>query len=132
MDQVFIWCLKFYHTFLLLLILNIVKVEGKRCSPDSHHPCKLYAAGFFPLIDTIPQSAIGRGVMPAVDLALQSINSKPVVIEGYHLDLVRKDTEVSVTFTFSFNYLSNFTQCQQKKICSEKNFFDSYTIKVNQ
>lgn len=55
----------------------------------------LYAAGFFPVSTKIPEGAIGRGVIPAVELALQHINDSPKVLRGIHLDLVWNDTEVS-------------------------------------
>lgn len=55
----------------------------------------LYAAGFFPVSTRIPEGAIGRGVLPAVDLALQHINDSPKILPGIHLDLVYNDTEVS-------------------------------------
>lgn len=55
----------------------------------------LYAAGFFPVSTKIPEGAIGRGVLPAVDLALQHINDSPKILPGIHLDLVYNDTEVS-------------------------------------
>lgn len=54
----------------------------------------LYAAGFFPVSTKIPEGAIGRGVIPAVELALQHINDSPKVLRGIHLDLVWNDTEV--------------------------------------
>lgn len=101
MGQLSVWFSKCYQIALLSLVLFLLKVESKQCYPDSYKPCKLYAAGFFPLSERIPQGAIGRGVMPAVDLALQSINSDPSVIKGYQIDLVRKDTEVS-KFYFYF------------------------------
>ena len=55
----------------------------------------LYAAGFFPVSSSIPEGAIGRGVLPAVELALQHINDSPKILPGIHLDLVYNDTEVS-------------------------------------
>lgn len=54
----------------------------------------LYAAGFFPVSSSIPEGAIGRGVLPAVELALQHINDSPKILPGIHLDLVYNDTEV--------------------------------------
>lgn len=63
----------------------------------------LYAAGFFPVSSKIPEGAIGRGVIPAVELALKHINNSPKILRGIHLDLVWNDTEVSLTkFFYSF------------------------------
>lgn len=56
---------------------------------------KLFIAGFFPTSTSIPEGAIGRGVIPAVNLALQHINNSPLVLRGYHLDIVYNDTKVN-------------------------------------
>lgn len=66
----------------------------------------LHAAGFFPVSTKIPEGAVGRGVIPAVELALQHINDSPKILHGIHLDLVWNDTEVSThPFIHSFIYL---------------------------
>ena len=54
----------------------------------------LHAAGFFPVSSKVPEGAIGRGVIPAVELALQHINDSPKILRGIHLDLVYNDTQV--------------------------------------
>lgn len=56
----------------------------------------LYIAGFFPTSSKIPEGAIGRGVLPAVYLALNHINQNvpSAVLHGYKLDLVWNDTQV--------------------------------------
>lgn len=54
----------------------------------------LFIAGFFPTSRDIPQGAIGRGVLPAVRLALQHVNESPL-FNKYRLDLVWNNTKVS-------------------------------------
>ena len=53
----------------------------------------LYIAGFFPTSHDIPQGSIGRGVLPAVRLALQHVNESPLFTK-YKLDLVWNNTKV--------------------------------------
>ncbi|KAF6202286.1 hypothetical protein GE061_004684 [Apolygus lucorum] len=55
----------------------------------------LYIAGFFPYARSVPESAIGRGVMPAVKLALDHINDSPTVLRNYRLHMWWNDTQVS-------------------------------------
>ncbi|XP_015786384.1 gamma-aminobutyric acid type B receptor subunit 2-like isoform X2 [Tetranychus urticae] len=62
-------------------------------SKNVRTPQTLYTAGFFPLNYKIPEGSIGRGVMPAVNLALKHINADPSILSGYTLDIVPKDTE---------------------------------------
>jgi hypothetical protein len=61
----------------------------------------LHAAGFFPVSTKIPEGSIGRGVIPAVELALQHINDSPKILRGIHLDLVWNDTQVRAIPCFS-------------------------------
>lgn len=77
-------------TALLCLLAFAGKMREIECKRMT-----LYAAGFFPVSRKIPEGAIGRGVIPAVELALQHINDSPKVLRGIHLDLVWNDTEVS-------------------------------------
>ena len=80
----------------------------------------LHAAGFFPVSSKIPEGAIGRGVIPAVELALEHINDSPKILRGIHLDLVWNDTEVSWTFFYTFcrvmSCLLSFTM-RVKRFC---------------
>uniref|UniRef100_T1JBF9 Receptor ligand binding region domain-containing protein n=1 Tax=Strigamia maritima TaxID=126957 RepID=T1JBF9_STRMM len=56
----------------------------------------VHIAGFFPLTPD-PQGRLGRGVLPAVHLALKHINDNPRVLKGYHLDIIYNDTKVGPT-----------------------------------
>ncbi|CAN7976533.1 unnamed protein product, partial [Ixodes persulcatus] len=55
---------------------------------------ELLIAGFFPTTANLSEGAIGRGVVPAVNLALRHINSSPHFLPGYRLDIIWNDTQV--------------------------------------
>ena len=54
----------------------------------------IYIAGLFPTSDEIPEGAIGRGVRPAVELALQHINNDSRILKDYTLKMTWNDTKV--------------------------------------
>jgi len=89
---------------IMTLFLILVMTPCCRSSPSvksrttkKDNRLTLHAAGFFPTSTKIPEGAIGRGVIPAVELALQHINDSPKILRGIHLDLVWNDTEVSLS-----------------------------------
>ena len=55
----------------------------------------VYIAGFFPYGRHVPESHVGRGVMPSVKLALDHINENPAILRNYRLHMWWNDTEVS-------------------------------------
>lgn len=55
----------------------------------------VYIAGFFPFGKLVAESRLGRGVMPAVKLAVEHINDSPDVLHNYRLHIYWIDTEVS-------------------------------------
>jgi hypothetical protein len=55
----------------------------------------VYIAGFFPFGKHVAESHLGRGVMPAVKLAVDHINDNPDVLHNYRLHIYWNDTEVS-------------------------------------
>ncbi|XP_011685188.1 PREDICTED: uncharacterized protein LOC105448364 [Wasmannia auropunctata] len=55
----------------------------------------VYIAGFFPYGNHVPEGHIGRGVMPAVKLAVEHINEHPTILRDYRLHMWWNDTEVS-------------------------------------
>ena len=83
---------------LLTLLFLSLNPSPSTCRPGSKGSPKLtlHAAGFFPVSPKIPEGSIGRGVIPAVELALQHINESPKILRGIHLDLEWNDTEVRV------------------------------------
>lgn len=64
-------------------------------SSATMEPEELLIAGFFPTTLNLSEGAIGRGVVPAVNLALRHINSSPHYLPGYRLDIIWNDTQVS-------------------------------------
>ncbi|KAH8036130.1 hypothetical protein HPB51_017941 [Rhipicephalus microplus] len=65
---------------------------GTPPSPEDE-PEELLIAGFFPTTLNLSEGAIGRGVVPAVNLALRHINSSPHFLPGYRLDIIWNDTQ---------------------------------------
>ncbi|KOC70384.1 Gamma-aminobutyric acid type B receptor subunit 2 [Habropoda laboriosa] len=53
----------------------------------------VYIAGFFPYGSHVPESRIGRGVMPSVKLAVDHINEDRNVLKNYRLHMWWNDTE---------------------------------------
>lgn len=56
----------------------------------------VYIAGFFPYDKMVAESEIGRGVMPAVKLAVDHINENPSVLRNHLLHMWWNDTQVSL------------------------------------
>ncbi|XP_077500288.1 gamma-aminobutyric acid type B receptor subunit 2 isoform X3 [Amblyomma americanum] len=68
--------------------------EEEHVVASSHQePEELLIAGFFPTTVNLSEGAIGRGVVPAVNLALRHINSSPHFLPGYKLDIIWNDTQ---------------------------------------
>ncbi|XP_029660695.1 gamma-aminobutyric acid type B receptor subunit 2 isoform X1 [Formica exsecta] len=55
----------------------------------------VYIAGFFPYGNHVPEGHIGRGVMPAVKLAVEHINEHATILRDYRLHMWWNDTECS-------------------------------------
>ncbi|KAK3928412.1 Gamma-aminobutyric acid type B receptor subunit 2 [Frankliniella fusca] len=55
----------------------------------------VYIAGFFPFARNVPESRVGRGVMPSVKLAVDHINENQNVLRNYRLHMWWNDTQVS-------------------------------------
>lgn len=56
----------------------------------------VYIAGFFPFSpEMLPETATGRGVMPAVKLAIEHINENSAVLRNYRLHMWWNDTQVA-------------------------------------
>lgn len=58
----------------------------------------VYIAGFFPFGHHVPESHIGRGVMPSVKLAVDHINEDRIVLRNYRLHMWWNDTEVIFSY----------------------------------
>lgn len=61
----------------------------------------VYIAGFFPYSNHVPEGHIGRGVMPAVKLAVEHINEHPTILRDHRLHMWWNDTEVSLRDTLA-------------------------------
>lgn len=87
----------------------------------------VYIAGFFPYGNHVPEGHIGRGVMPAVKLAVEHINEHPTILRDYRLHMWWNDTEVSETIRirhrFRFHSLTRpasgrFTSARLRSVIS--------------
>lgn len=97
---------------LLLLILCSAASPSLtvRTSAAKSGKLTLHAAGFFPVSPHIWQGSIGRGVLPAVDLALDHINDSPTILRDIHLDLVWNDTQVRTFYLILAHNLIPFLE----------------------
>ncbi|KAI5730704.1 hypothetical protein M8J76_016596 [Diaphorina citri] len=85
--------LRFDVPGLALQILLLVAVVAQRPSGlNKRHD--VYIAGFFPYTRDVVEGKIGRGVMPAVKLAVDHINESPTVLRNYRLHMWWNDTEL--------------------------------------
>ncbi|XP_050425730.1 gamma-aminobutyric acid type B receptor subunit 2 [Adelges cooleyi] len=79
----------------LLLAWCAVAAFGQRPTPNKRHD--VYIAGFFPfggrVSGSIPEGRVGRGVMPAVKLAVDHINENPTLLRNYRLHVWWNDTQ---------------------------------------
>ncbi|VVC42344.1 Periplasmic binding protein-like I [Cinara cedri] len=92
------WWSQWSSPVLVLLVLALTRcVPGQRPAPSKRHD--VYIAGFFPfggrVSGSIPEGRVGRGVMPAVKLAVDHINESPTLLRNYRLHVWWNDTQVS-------------------------------------
>lgn len=81
------------HLLLTVTIWSAFVGCQKPSSVSTRHD--VYIAGFFPYTPIeFPESRIGRGVMPAVKLAVEHINDSPQVLRNYRLHMWWNDTKV--------------------------------------
>jgi gamma-aminobutyric acid type B receptor len=80
-----------------LLCLLLPKVTCQKPKLPGNKRLDVYIAGFFPYGRHIPESRVGRGVMPSVMLAVDHINENPSVLSNYMLHMYWNDTEVCTT-----------------------------------
>ena len=71
------------------------------------HRTDIYFAAFFPMggKTKAPEESIGRGVMPAVKLAIKHINQSPNILRGYKLHMYWNDTEVFIVAFSNSSFL---------------------------
>jgi gamma-aminobutyric acid type B receptor len=95
----------------LLLIIPLITAE----------PLSIHIAGFFPMGLNVSEGAVGRGVLPAVKLALFNINNDIRILKGMFLQALNhytKKENVDVRLHISWNN----TQCSAAD--GMKAFFD--------
>ncbi|XKL64497.1 hypothetical protein PGB90_004583 [Kerria lacca] len=82
------------HVLLSVIMWGVFVGCQKPSSVTKRHD--VYIAGFFPFTPVdFPETRTGRGVMPAVKLALEHINDNPTVLRNYRLSMWWNDTECS-------------------------------------
>ncbi|OXU26668.1 hypothetical protein TSAR_014495 [Trichomalopsis sarcophagae] len=55
----------------------------------------VYIAGLFPYATHVPESIVGRGVMPSALLAIDHVNENQNILRNYRLHMWWNDTQVS-------------------------------------
>jgi len=73
---------------IVALLLLITTATG---AADVAH---LHIAGFFPTSVNVSEGAVGRGVLPAVKLAMFHINNDKRVLKDYKLHITWNNTQV--------------------------------------
>lgn len=103
------------YTYIVMLGLSIIICLDVISLCDGQKPINLggvkrrdvYIAGFFPYGRHVPESHVGRGVMPSVKLAVDHINDNPTILRNYRLHMWWNDTEVRdkyfIKIIFNFN-----------------------------
>ena len=93
--KIYVLCTVFIvHTFLLHTDVHGSNTKGK-----------IVIAGLFPMSTSVPEGKIGRGVKPAVNLALKMINKNPDILGGYQLDIVDNDTKVGYVNSHQYHFV---------------------------
>ncbi|XP_052799054.1 gamma-aminobutyric acid type B receptor subunit 2-like [Mya arenaria] len=72
------------------------------CDGSKGEMGRIVIAGLFPLSDRVPEGLIGRGVQPAVELALGMINNETSILPKHHLDIVQSDTQCDMAVATKF------------------------------
>jgi len=72
-------------------------ITAARVGRSGRKMSNIYIAGFFPLSFNVTEGAVGRGVLPAVKLALHHINNNTYhhnVLPNYRLHIAYNNTQV--------------------------------------
>src|SRR5258705_13750397 len=111
---------------ILLVPAAVLLVAFGQAQGGGHRRHDVYIAGFFPLAQRVPEGALGRGLMPAVLLAIKHINEDPDVLRGFRLHITWNDTEVCRT-RFSSRYEGKKLLCQRQTrfpLISDSSFWE--------
>ena len=74
------------------LLFTLWIITPSFCTRDKP---EIYIAGLFPISGTKDEGDIGRGVLPAVNLALEHVNTHRTILPHHELKLIHNDTKVS-------------------------------------
>ena len=86
------------RTFFVIKIIVVIIHFTVLCNCGNASKKAIYIAGLFPVSEGIPEGAMGRGVLPAVQLALDHVNNHTGLLDDYHLEIIWNNTEVSAPF----------------------------------
>ena len=86
---------RLYKSWLLGVVIACISIRITECN-HGNGKGRIVIAGLFPVSDNIPEATIGKGVKPAVDLAIKMINENPDLLPNHHLDIVDNDTKVCI------------------------------------
>lgn len=80
----------------------------------------LYIGGLFPMSGSSVASA-GKTLLPISELAIDMVNNRTDVLNGYRLQLIWNDTQVFKCIFLSLNYVSNDCNCNCNSLVSVDN-----------
>lgn len=98
----------FYYTLAAILSLGAILtcVHGQKpLLTGGVRKRDIYVAGLFPYATHVPESIVGRGVMPSVKLAIEHVNENPNILRNYRLQVLWNDTQVSTSQTITSLFL---------------------------
>lgn len=102
-----------YKNIRTSLVMIIVCCFGMMCSKPESNKGRVVIAGLFPISESVPEGLIGRGVRPAVELALDMINKEHTVLPHHTLDIIDSDTKVHCLYMF----ISHCSKFQDRRFC---------------
>ena len=95
----------FRHSVWLLYVVVTIMISSARQYKGSEKKEKIVVAGLFPLSHKIPEGIIGKGVLPAVNLAVSRVNKNKHILPDYELKIKSQDTRVSIYYALTLTKL---------------------------
>jgi hypothetical protein len=89
--------------FLLLVMGVYLNVDATVATLSRQ---EIVIAGLFPTAEDIKEGEIGRGVRPAVELALERVNNDSRILTDYELKLTWNDTRVSYEMFYLLHFIT--------------------------
>ena len=84
-------------TLLAMFIACLLTTPGFVNSKDTTKDRPIHVTGLFPLSSQDESGKLGRGVLPAVELAMEHVKQSEDVLQGYELVTSFNDTKVRTT-----------------------------------